>query len=360
MFTIKPTYVVNKEGACCQMNENELLIHPIRKFIIDNIRKHPADITKLASDKFNVSRQAILRHLNLLIDEGLILARGKTRGRTYEIAPIKEGDISLLINDDLKEDEVWREKVRPLLEGLPRNVLTICQYGFTEILNNAIVHSEGDKITIWIKVYPDLILLVISDDGIGIFNKIKNELGLSDRRYAILELTKGKTTTDPKKHTGEGIFFTSRSFDSFAIRSSDLFFSHLSKGDDWLIEAENSGDGTAVFLEISPNSTRDLQEVFDRFTAKNEEFSFSRTHVPVALTKYGDENLVSRSQARRLLNKFERFKEVFLNFEDVETIGQAFADEIFRVFANENPNVDLLFINANKQVTNMILRAKNQ
>ena len=35
----------------------------------------------------------------------------------------------------------------------------------------------------------------------------------------------GKLTTDPHRHTGEGIFFTSRAFDCFEIRSGELRFS---------------------------------------------------------------------------------------------------------------------------------------
>ena len=55
--------------------------------------------------------------------------------------------------------------------------------------------------------------------------------------------------------------------------------------------------------------------------------------------------------------KFERFKEVFLDFSAVESIGQAFADEIFRVYATGHPEMKLTAVNANDQVTRMIRRA---
>jgi hypothetical protein len=77
----------------------------------------------------------------------------------------------------------------------------------------------------------------------------------------------------------------------------------------------------------------------------------------VFLAQYGDENLVSRSQAKRLLTRFDKFREVILNFENVEVIGQAFADEVFRVFTNKNPKIRLSYINTNEQVKKMILRA---
>jgi len=69
--------------------------------------------------------------------------------------------------------------------------------------------------------------------------------------------------------------------------------------------------------------------------------------------------LVSRSQARRVLGGLELFREVTLDFKDIEYIGQAFADEIFRVFPNMNPNTSIIAQNANPDVQNMINRAIN-
>lgn len=342
------------------MTKSELLNHPIRKFIVENVRDHPSDITRFTSEELDVTRQAVHRHINKLIKADIIRFEGTTKDRKYELAPLAETEFVIKTNQSPREDEIWRNNVRDLLIELPKNILSICQYGFTEILNNAVEHAEGENIHIYVRVDHDQILFMISDDGIGIFNKITTELGLSDRRFAILELTKGKLTTDPAKHTGEGIFFTSRIFDEFSILSSNLFFSHKSKGDDWLIESEDSDDGTSVVMKISASSNKELQGIFDKFTADEDEYSFSRTHVPVALAKYGEENLVSRSQARRLLSRFDRFKEVLLNFEGIDTIGQAFADEIFRVFANENPDIELIHVLANEQVVKMINRAKSR
>ena len=76
------------------------------------------------------------------------------------------------------------------------------------------------------------------------------------------------------------------------------------------------------------------------------------------LAKIGDENLISRSQAKRLLTRLEPFKEVFLDFEGVDIIGQAFADEIFRVFQNAHPEIEIIQVKANKNIQNIIKRVK--
>jgi uncharacterized protein (DUF1330 family) len=75
------------------------------------------------------------------------------------------------------------------------------------------------------------------------------------------------------------------------------------------------------------------------------------------LVRYGDEVLVSRSQAKRLLARVDRFKIVILDFEGVNSIGQAFADEIFRVFRLKNRDTEIHHINANRDVEDMIVRA---
>lgn len=43
-----------------------------------------------------------------------------------------------------------------------------------------------------------------------------------------------------------------------------------------------------------------------------------------------------------------------LDFSGIDDIGQAFADEIFRVFVNSLPEIEISYIEANKSIKNMI------
>ena len=66
---------------------------------------------------------------------------------------------------------------------------------------------------------------------------------------------------------------------------------------------------------------------------------------------------VSRSQARRILDDLAgRFKTIILDYNHVPAIGQAFADEIYRVFKNRHPEIELKSINTNEVVGFMINR----
>ncbi|MGH8116681.1 MAG: STAS-like domain-containing protein [Rhodanobacteraceae bacterium] len=68
--------------------------------------------------------------------------------------------------------------------------------------------------------------------------------------------------------------------------------------------------------------------------------------------------MISRSQARQLMERVEGCGAVVLDFADVAWIGQAFADEVFRVFANAHPDVELVPLHAVPAVQQMIRRAE--
>lgn len=336
----------------------------IEAFIIENVDDHAADIAHFAAVHFGVTRQAIHRHLARMVREKKLTAVGTTRSRTYALPVLTKILETLELVPTLGEDRVWDKYIAPHVRDIPKNIREICFYGFTEMLNNAKDHSESPNVTIALTLDPKIIKLSVIDDGIGIFHKLATTLHLEDERHAILELSKGKLTTDPTRHSGEGIFFTSRMFDKFAILSGRLRFV-CNDGEDWLMDTNDTGPdayspysaGTSVVMVIATNSKRTSKEVFDRFSGADEDYGFTRTHVPVVLAKYGTENLVSRSQAKRLLARFERFKEVVLDFHDVPMIGQAFADEVFRVFPNHHADVRLYFRNAVPDVERMIRRA---
>ncbi len=330
----------------------------IRQFILEKLEDHPSDITNLVSGSFDISRQASHRYVQKMISDGLVIAEGNTRDRKYYTKPLAEFSIELPLAG-LEEDKVWREHIRPLMNDLSRNIFDIYHYGFTEMLNNAIDHSEGTQVTILVNRWHNSIDLGVVDNGVGIFAKLQKTLKLDDATHALLELAKGKLTSDPARHSGEGIFFTSRMFDRFFIDSGHLYYAHFenNKSDIWLEHKTDETIGTSIRMIIGSNSKRTTQEVFDNYS--DDEFGFSKTQVPVFLAAYGEENLVSRSQAKRLLARLEKFKEIQLDFKDVPSIGQAFADEVFRVFVNRNPAVLLIPVNANEQVQKMIAHVKN-
>ena len=330
----------------------------VRRFIVEHVERHSGDIARVTAEHFSITRQAVNKHLKRLVLEGCLAETGNTKSRQYRLAPLSTWKHTYEIIPGLEEDVVWTNDVRSALGQLPDNVMNIWQHGFTEMFNNALDHSGGRTIRVEVLKTAASAEMAVVDDGVGIFRKIQSELGLLDERHAILELSKGKLTTDPRRHTGEGIFFTSRMFDSFEILSGGSFFSHeFGKPEDWLLESSRDHGGTAVFMRLHNHTSRTTRKVFDAYVS-GDDFDLSKTVVPVNLARYGNDRLISRSQAKRVLARVELFKTVVLDFKDVDTIGQAFADEIFRVFAREHPQISLHAIRANSEIKRMIDRAR--
>src|SRR5208282_769028 len=130
----------------------------------------------------------------------------------------------------------------------------------------------------------------------------QRDFHLDDPQTALLELSKGKLTSDKKRHSGEGIYFTSRMFDEFVIYSDHLFYSRFRRDDDdWLIEKHDEQRqrkiGTYVSMRIRTNADWTPRQVFDKYGG--DDIYFRKTHIPIALAKYPGEQLVSRSQAKR-------------------------------------------------------------
>ncbi|RJP57217.1 MAG: DUF4325 domain-containing protein [Candidatus Auribacter fodinae] len=329
----------------------------LKEFILKNLQKHQNDIVKFTIQECNVSRQAVYKQLRSLIRDGRVLK--KNRGQ-YELCRGFTITSSAAITTDLQEDRVWHELFNEIFKKIPKNIYSICYYGFTEMLNNVIDHSGGQIVSISLGINNESIKIVLHDDGIGIFNKIKNAFHHDDVRESLFQLTKGKLTTDPENHTGEGIFFTSRAFDKFSIVSGELFYYKNVVEDDWYIETRKNKElGTSILMEISMDSKRNLPDVFSKFTS-GEDFKFNKTHIVVDLAKNEDEEYISRSQAKRVLANLDKFEHVVLDFKKVLIVGQGFVDEVFRVYKNRNPHVTIEYKNANADVEFMIKRSVPQ
>lgn len=329
----------------------------IRRYIAERIESDSQEVVKETAREFGISRQAVNKHLRRLVTDGHVTMQGTTRNRRYSLTILDRQTIVVKLANQTDENQVWRQQVVPFFSNLPSNAMEIWAYGVQEMLNNAIDHSAGTNVAIDIKRTTTSTEMSILDDGYGIFKKIKESLDLEDERHAVFELSKGKLTTDPDNHTGEGIFFTSRMFDRFSIDSGSVYFSHVSPEEEcWVFENDEHFAGTWIRMKLSNRTRRTPKEVFDAF-AEDGDYGFTRTVVPVDLARYGNDALISRSQARRVLVRLDRFSTVLLNFKNVDQVGQGFADEVFRVFARTHAGTTLIPINANPQVMSMIRRA---
>jgi len=259
-----------------------------------------------------------------------------------------------LKNSNLAEDQVWKQLQMDLLLDKKGIFREITVYAFTEMLNNAIDHSEGKNIEVKFDAMPDSWNFSVLDDGVGAFQKIMKNFGLSSEVEAIAELTKGKRTTAEKHHSGEGIFFTSKAVTRFAISANSLQWIVDNAKDEIAVGQSPVHRGTLVECVISKSSTQTLAALFKSYSIDHD---FQKTDPYVKLFESGGD-FVSRSEAKRLLAGLEKFSKVTLDFDAVEVVGQGFVDEIFRIWSKAHPSTEINEINMNPGVEFMVNRAK--
>lgn len=339
----------------------------IRAFLLTTIAGSAEPMTaaslgRLGAEQFGVTPRAISTHINILADQGSIELRQEGRRRVCGLKEQHAQSFSLRLDEERNQDEmaVYVDLVKPLLANVDCNAEHVLEYCFTEMFNNVIDHAGASVVAVEIRQTAVSTTILQGDDGIGIFKKIKDALCLPDERQSLLELSKGKFTTDPANHSGEGIFFSSRACDRFAISSNGLVFTYSSgkfADMDARDQVVSEPKGTFVEMTVNNHASTTLKSVFDRYVTVDA--GFARTEIPVRLLQSKKEGLVTRSQAKRLLARIDRFKQVSLDFEGIQGIGQAFADQIFRVFANAHPDVTIVVMNASKDIHDAIATAKN-
>jgi anti-sigma regulatory factor (Ser/Thr protein kinase) len=262
----------------------------------------------------------------------------------------------------LQEDDVYRSFAAEFVADASSAARNCFRYAFLELLNNAIEHSGGTRVEVEILKSEQLMAFHVSDDGMGVFRKVADVAKLSDRRQAVIEIVKGKFTTDPSNHSGEGLFFTAKCADALTLEANGLRCSFTSGGARVATGECDIRRGTRASFQIGRGRRKTLKEVFNEYADASGDDGFHRTVIPVRVLGFGcsDTALVSRSEARRLVSRLETFKFVELDFSGVAEIGQGFADEVFRVFPARFPHVGLSRKNCAPGVEWMARRAESR
>lgn len=340
--------------------------------ILELIEQQGKVISREITGAIGVSRQYVNLVISALVAEGKVLKLGGTRDAFYvsKAYIIQHPDVlpsrveKRYVNQSIEEYEVFHEieDRLPGLRELPENVRSIFTFAFSEMFNNAIEHSRSKIIAVEVALQGGFLSFTVNDSGVGVFRNIMEKRNLKSETEAIQDLLKGKTTTMPRTHSGEGIFFTSKAGDTFTLDSFGqiLVIDNLTRD----ISARRVSAikrGTRVMFKVKADSNRHLNDVFKRYTNINNasDHGFDKTEIRVQLFTSGGVH-ISRSQARRILAGLEKFKVILLDFEHVPLVGQAFADEIYRVFQNKHPDIVIQEEHMSEGVKFMVERAKNE
>jgi anti-sigma regulatory factor (Ser/Thr protein kinase)/biotin operon repressor len=328
-------------------------IHKIvSDMLLTNESFSSGEIAKVAG----ISRQAVHRHLKAMLSSGELVREGAGRGARYR-SRRRAFVAHLLRADGLDEGRVW-DRARVAMPRLAefKNAGDVLAHAFTEMLNNAIDHSSSPTIDVEVEmdVAGDAAGFTVSDRGIGVFENVRAKLGLESLLAALQEISKGKISTDPARHSGEGIFFTSKMARTFEIEANGLLWVVDNARHDHMIAEKIPRPGTVVRFETPLAAAPEVAAVYAPYA---HDFEFDTSRVVVKLFEHGV-RFVSRSEAKRLLVGLDKFRTILLDFAGVEGVGQGFADEVFRVWARQHPETRLVAEGMTVPVTFMVERAR--
>ncbi len=338
----------------------------VKEFILTKIRQRGQIKSFDVIKEFGITRQTAAQHFRELIAAKQITRLGTTLGARY-IAYQDQGKASRQdavhlvkklagLNEDRVFDQI--DFQLQLKKRLSHQAHKICTYAFSEMLNNAIDHSKSKTVHIEFGLANGNAEFWIKDAGIGAFESVRKSFKLQNHFEAAEHLMKGKQTTMPSRHSGQGIFFTSRAGDLFAIESAGLKLLSDNRSHDVALEQlAKPVKGTWVYFLIKQKTRRDLGQLFLDYA--NDDFEFDKTEVRVRLSPKQGEH-VSRSEAKRILFGLDKFKRIIFDFGGVAGIGQAFADEVFRVFQRQHPGIQVTAEKMNAAVQFMVERSRRE
>jgi len=325
----------------------------ITAWITETALRHPDKLPQHLAERLDVSRASAQRLLRKLVDAQWLTRGGTARRPNYQPGLLRQV-VRRYPLAGLQEDLPWLRDFSPHVV-LPAAVARMAQHVFTELLNNAVDHSGGTCVTVSMRQTPTQLQMLVSDDGRGVFDAIDETFQLGDPTMAMLELAKGKLTSQPERHTGRGLFFTSKLADIFDLHANDAAFQQREwQRDQWHRGRAACRSGTAVYVAICLDTERTLDDVLRRYSLDGDGYGFDRTVVPLKLITAPQSGLESRALARRVAARLPQFKRIELDFDGLADVGHGFADELFRVFGTQHPQLTMVPTNMSPRVAALV------
>jgi len=317
---------------------------------------HGHDLVDHVMVRQESSRRTAQRLLAALVASRWLDREGTARRPVYRPGPLRQVVMRYPI-PGLQEDLPWSRDVAPCLD-LPARLARLAQHAFTELLNNAIDHSGGWFVTVSARQTATHLQLLVSDDGCGLFDRVARSFDIPDPSLAMLELSKGKLTSQPDRHLGQRLFFVARLADVFELHANRHAYQHRAwEAAGWDVGRPMPHEGTSAYLTIALDTEKSLDRVLQAHSMDGQGYAFESTRVPLQLLTGEQVGLESRAQARRVAARLTAFRRADLDFSRIATVGPAFADELFRVYARAHPEVTLRPVGCNAQVQALLQSA---
>ena len=110
-------------------------------------------------------------------------------------------------------------------------------------------------------------------------------------------------------------------------------------------------------MKINPKSNRTCADIFYKIFQKEKK----KIRIPINILNMSDNNVLnSRSHATSILRNISDYKKIEFDFNEIDLISPAFADELARKTEEKNQFADIKWMNTNKTVDMLMNRAFNR
>ena len=228
----------------------------IREFILNCVAEHPRSVARQVAQAYGISRQAANRHLDALVDSGLLEQEGATRSREYRLRRSSVLNREVRVTPVLNPERFWDDNLAPVLSHDPVGVRDLCRGAFGEVVLNVIRHAQATWINLIFEMTARAIEVTVADDGRGVFTQLAARVGVSTPRDAaalMLRHANDRSSGFPASR----LALLARNFEWFEIASSGVTLTWYSATGSWsLADTDAPVKGTRVSMRLSRTEKR--------------------------------------------------------------------------------------------------------
>lgn len=228
----------------------------IREFILNCVADHPRSVARQVAQAYGISRQAANRHLDALVDSGLLEQEGATRSREYRLRRSSVLNREVRVTPVLNPERFWDDNLAPVLSHDANSVRDLCRGAFGEVVLNVIRHAQATWINLTFEMTARAIEVTVADDGRGVFTQLAARVGVSTPRDAaalMLRHANDRSSGFPASR----LALLARNFEWFEIASSGVTLTWYAATGSWsLADTDNPARGTRVSMRLSRAAKR--------------------------------------------------------------------------------------------------------
>src|SRR5688572_21875322 len=234
----------------------------IRAFILDCVAENPRSVARQVAQAYGISRQAANRHLDALVEEGVLEQAGATRSKEYRLRRESLLNREIRVTPVLSPERLWDDHIAPVLADDRADVRELCRGAFRDLVRNVTTHAHASWVTVAFSATARHIDVAVGDDGRGIFNQVATRLGAKGARECaelLVRHANARSTDFPAVR----LVLLGRNFETFAIASSGIALEFNAGTDAWSLRDDDvPAQGTRVALRLrrpgytSPTSNR--------------------------------------------------------------------------------------------------------